>query len=54
LWREQPFLLRRTKQEVAQELPDRAEEDWLSDGDEGAQGTLYRAGSKAAPRMLLK
>ncbi len=51
--RVRPFLLRRTKGQVAQELPDRAEEDLLCEM-EGAQLMLYRAEFKAAQQMLLK
>ncbi len=51
--RVRPFLLRRTKKQVAQELPDRAEEDLLCEM-EGAQLTLYRAEFKAAQQMLLR
>ncbi|MFZ4695100.1 MAG: DEAD/DEAH box helicase, partial [Verrucomicrobiia bacterium] len=51
--RVRPFLLRRTKSEVASDLPDRIEEDLLCEM-EGAQQTLYRAEFKSAQQMLLK
>jgi SNF2 family DNA or RNA helicase len=41
--RVRPFLLRRTKAQVAKDLPDRVEED-LYCRIEGEQETLYRAG----------
>lgn len=51
--RVRPFLLRRTKNEVASELPDRIEEDILCEM-EGTQKTLYRAELKRAQQMLLR
>jgi SNF2 family DNA or RNA helicase len=51
--RVRPFLLRRTKSQVARELPDRIEED-LHCEMEGVQETLYRAELKRAQQMLLK
>jgi hypothetical protein len=51
--RVRPFLLRRTKLQVASELPDRIEEDLLCEL-EGEQKTLYRAEFKRAQQMLLK
>ena len=51
--RVRPFLLRRTKNQVAKELPDRVEEDLLCEM-EGAQQTLYKAEFKHAQQMLLK
>jgi hypothetical protein len=51
--RVRPFLLRRTKQQVATDLPARIEEDLLC-SMEGAQETLYRAELKHAQQMLLK
>lgn len=50
--RVRPFLLRRTKGQVAAELPDRIEEDLLCEM-EGDQETLYRAEFKHAQQMLL-
>jgi len=50
--RVRPFLLRRTKSQVAKELPDRIEEDLLCEM-EGVQQTLYRAELKRAQQMLL-
>jgi superfamily II DNA or RNA helicase len=50
--RVRPFLLRRTKGQVAKDLPDRVEEDLLCDM-EGEQLTLYRAELKRAQRLLL-
>jgi hypothetical protein len=50
--RVRPFLLRRTKGQVAKELPERIEEDLLCEM-EGAQQTLYRAELKHAQQMLL-
>ena len=47
-----PFLLRRTKNQVAKDLPDRVEEDLFCDM-EGEQLTLYRAELKRAQRLLL-
>jgi len=51
--RVRPFLLRRTKAQVAPELPDRIEEDLLCEM-EPAQATLYRAELKHAQHQLLK
>ncbi len=51
--RVRPFLLRRTKTQVAKDLPDRIEEDLFCE-IEGEQKTLYRAELKAAQQMLLK
>ncbi|HEY5893036.1 MAG TPA: DEAD/DEAH box helicase [Chthoniobacterales bacterium] len=51
--RVRPFLLRRTKKEVATDLPDRVEED-LHCEMEGAQLTRYRAELKVARQKLLK
>jgi len=51
--RVRPFLLRRTKTQVAPELPDRVEEDLLCEM-EAEQRTLYRAELKHAQQMLLK
>jgi SNF2 family DNA or RNA helicase len=48
-----PFVLRRTKGQVARELPDRVEEDLMCDM-EGEQRTLYNAELKHAQQMLLK
>jgi superfamily II DNA or RNA helicase len=50
--RVRPFLLRRTKGQVAKDLPDRVEEDLFCDM-EGEQLTLYRAELKRAQRLLL-
>ncbi|HEV8541101.1 MAG TPA: SNF2-related protein, partial [Verrucomicrobiae bacterium] len=50
--RVRPFLLRRTKGQVAKDLPDRIEEDLLCEM-EGEQQTLYRAELKRARQMLL-
>ena len=50
--RVRPFLLRRTKAQVATELPDRVEEDLYCDL-EGQQKTLYRAEFKRTRQMLL-
>ena len=50
--RVRPFLLRRTKTQVAADLPDRIEEDLYCDL-EGHQKTLYRAEYKRAQQMLL-
>jgi len=47
-----PFLLRRTKREVAPDLPPRVEEDHLCEL-EGVQADLYRAELKRARSMLL-
>ncbi len=51
--RVRPFLLRRTKKEVARDLPDRIEED-LSCELEGPQQKLYQAELKRARASLLK
>ena len=51
--RVRPFLLRRTKNEVAKDLPDRIEEDLVCEMD-GVQATLYRAELKRARQQLLK
>lgn len=51
--RVRPFLLRRTKNQVARDLPDRTEED-LHCELEGQQRTLYRAELKRAQQLLLK
>jgi hypothetical protein len=51
--RVRPFLLRRTKTEVAQDLPERIEEDLYCEM-EGLQATLYSAELKRARQMLLK
>jgi hypothetical protein len=50
--RVRPFLIRRTKSQVAKDLPDRIEED-LSCEMEGEQKLLYRAELKHAQQMLL-
>ncbi|HEV2393019.1 MAG TPA: DEAD/DEAH box helicase [Verrucomicrobiae bacterium] len=50
--RVRPFLLRRAKSQVAQDLPDRIEEDLICEM-EGEQKTLYRAEFKRAQQMLL-
>jgi hypothetical protein len=50
--RVRPFLLRRTKSQVAKDLPDRMEEDLFCE-IEGEQKTLYRAELKRAQQMLL-
>ena len=50
--RVRPFLIRRTKAQVARDLPDRMEEDLFCDL-EGEQKTLYRAELKRAQAMLL-
>jgi superfamily II DNA or RNA helicase len=50
--RVRPFLLRRTKSQVAKDLPDRIEEDLFCEM-EGEQKTLYRAELKRAQHMLL-
>ena len=47
------FLLRRTKSQVARDLPDRVEEDLFCE-IESEQKTLYRAELKRAQQMLLK
>jgi len=51
--RVRPFLLRRTKSQVAQDLPDRIEEDLFCE-IEGEQKTLYHAELKAAQQLLLR
>ncbi|MBI5385112.1 MAG: DEAD/DEAH box helicase [Verrucomicrobia bacterium] len=51
--RVRPFLLRRTKSQVAKDLPDRIEEDLFCE-IEGEQKTLYRAELKQAQQMLLR
>jgi hypothetical protein len=51
--RVRPFLLRRTKAQVAKDLPDRVEEDLFCELD-GAQETLYRAELKRARQLLLQ
>jgi len=51
--RVRPFLLRRTKGQVAQDLPDRVEEDLICEM-EGEQKTLYRAEFKRAQQLLLR
>ena len=51
--RVRPFLLRRTKSQVAQELPARIEEDLCCEL-EGEQEVLYRAELKRAQQILLK
>lgn len=51
--RTRPFVLRRTKKEVARELPDRIEEDLIVEL-EGDQAVLYRAELKRARAALLK
>ena len=51
--RVRPFLLRRTKSQVAKELPPRIEEDLLCEL-EGDQEKLYRAELKRAQQILLK
>ena len=50
--RVRPFLLRRTKAQVAKELPDRIEEDLLCEM-EGLQQKLYRAELKRARQLIL-
>jgi SNF2 family DNA or RNA helicase len=50
--RVRPFLIRRTKAQVARDLPDRIEEDLFCEL-EGEQKTLYRAELKRAQTMLL-
>ncbi len=50
--RVRPFLLRRTKGQVAQDLPDRVEEDLLCEM-EGEQKTLYTAELKRARQLIL-
>ncbi len=51
--RVRPFLLRRTKTQVAKDLPDRIEEDLFCE-IEGEQKTLYRAELKRAQQLLLR
>lgn len=51
--RVRPFLIRRTKNQVAQDLPDRVEEDLYCE-IEGEQEMLYRAELKSARQLLLK
>ncbi len=51
--RVRPFLLRRTKREVARDLPARTEEDLVCEL-EGAQRKLYDAELKRARQLLLK
>lgn len=50
--RVRPFLLRRTKDQVARDLPDRVEEDLYCE-IEGEQRSLYRAELKRAQQLLL-
>jgi hypothetical protein len=50
--RVRPFLLRRTKGQVAKDLPDRVEEDLLCE-IEGPQQALYRAELKRARQLIL-
>ncbi|MGD1086367.1 MAG: DEAD/DEAH box helicase, partial [Verrucomicrobiota bacterium] len=50
--RVRPFLFRRTKAQVAQDLPDRVEEDLLCEM-EGVQRTLYHAELKRARQIIL-
>ncbi len=50
--RVRPFVLRRTKGQVAQDLPDRIEEDLFCEL-EGQQEALYRAELKRAQQLLL-
>jgi hypothetical protein len=50
--RVRPFLLRRTKTQVAKDLPDRVEEDLLCEM-EGVQKTLYTAELKRARALIL-
>ncbi len=50
--RVRPFLLRRTKAQVAKDLPDRVEEDLLCEM-EGEQKTLYHAELKRARQLIL-
>lgn len=50
--RVRPFVLRRTKAQVAKDLPDRIEEDLFCE-IEGEQKNLYRAELKRAQNMLL-
>ncbi len=51
--RTRPFLLRRTKKEVASDLPDRVEEDLIIEM-EGTQAKLYQAEIKRARAQLLQ
>lgn len=51
--RVRPFLIRRTKAQVANDLPDRIEEDIFCEM-EGEQETLYKAEQKRAQQLLLK
>jgi hypothetical protein len=51
--RVRPFLLRRTKTQVAKDLPDRIEEDLYCE-IEGEQKALYRAELKRAQQLLLR
>ncbi len=51
--RVRPFLLRRTKLQVAKDLPERIEEDLLCEM-EGEQKTLYSAELKRAQQLLLR
>lgn len=51
--RVRPFMLRRTKKEVASDLPERIEEDQLCEM-EGPQETLYKAELKRAQQILLQ
>jgi hypothetical protein len=50
--RVRPFVLRRTKSQVAKDLPDRIEEDLVCE-IEGEQKTLYQAELKRAQQLLL-
>ena len=50
--RVRPFVLRRTKSQVAKDLPDRIEEDLFCEL-EGEQKTLYRAELKRAQQLLM-
>jgi hypothetical protein len=50
--RVRPFVLRRTKNQVARDLPERIEEDLFCE-IEGEQATLYRAELKRAQQLLL-
>ena len=51
--RVRPFLIRRTKAQVANDLPDRIEEDIYCEM-EGEQEKLYKAEQKRAQQLLLK
>ncbi|MCL5097709.1 MAG: DEAD/DEAH box helicase [Candidatus Omnitrophica bacterium] len=51
--RMRPFLLRRTKSQVAKDLPEKIEEDLFCE-IEGEQKSLYRAELKYAQQLLLK